>query len=601
MYGDFSRDVSLAPQGYRRVLMQQGRVLLDADYNDQVAIILDNQDTLIKTFLANYSTVDAGFQVKVPSGRQGPPTMTLAAGHYFVGGLLCARERCAEPPAFPAEVKDMRFLVYLEAWEQALAAVEDTRGDFREPALDGVDTTLRTEVRCRVLLDPIKDTEFGDIPAPNAAARRSEIEQIANVDPIKPPTLPQLPKPFGVSQSFRWLTAVAGVLALIALLIALVSGREPGLLPITLALVGALIFAAILLDILHEMPATIVKTYDEQREKTDEFYRNVVASYDELIDSYRTLVAKAARELTEPLRQREVTKIFQEQFEAYRGRVHGEGDAAATATLKVQYVGRGGQGTKKYGGSRSLLYRVEVHHVDDAGQVWIKWSRDNGAHLFKVEPPRQNGQQPPAPPAETASLTIEARQAESDELIDRWVELLPADLADNGRPLLRRVDEAIWDYTRRTATLTLDGPAAVPAFVRAWDHQPGEAVADRASPSYGAIRVGAAWLPLEDGLEIRLGGAGAGYRPGDHWLIRARPGKMLGKQDDTPAPAASDPNQEQESELDVQRRRLHYAPLALVAFDGDGKATVTDCRILVPPAGRLTDATIEVLSPLPRQ
>ena len=46
MKGDFSRDTFDPTKGFSRVLMQQGRVQLDADWNEQAAILLHYLRTL---------------------------------------------------------------------------------------------------------------------------------------------------------------------------------------------------------------------------------------------------------------------------------------------------------------------------------------------------------------------------------------------------------------------------------------------------------------------------------------------------------------------------------------------------------------------------
>jgi len=49
MKGDFSRDTFDHKKHYRRVLMQQGRVQVDADWNEQASILLHYMQSLVVT------------------------------------------------------------------------------------------------------------------------------------------------------------------------------------------------------------------------------------------------------------------------------------------------------------------------------------------------------------------------------------------------------------------------------------------------------------------------------------------------------------------------------------------------------------------------
>ena len=67
MPGDFSRDTFDSRKHFSRVLMQQGRVQLDADWNEQTAIFLHYLRTLAKDLMGPYAgpadDVDRGFEI----------------------------------------------------------------------------------------------------------------------------------------------------------------------------------------------------------------------------------------------------------------------------------------------------------------------------------------------------------------------------------------------------------------------------------------------------------------------------------------------------------------------------------------------------------
>ena len=153
MYGDFSRFLSGISGHYSGVLAQQGRLLLDAELNEQNAILLDYLRGLTTDLIGPFAgPVDhAGFAVE-PVVQEGKcRAVRLGAGHYYVYGLRCE----APPPHHPAHEEwpvgehEAPFLVYLAVWEQAVSAIQAP--ELVDPALGaGVpDTTRRAQVRWR--------------------------------------------------------------------------------------------------------------------------------------------------------------------------------------------------------------------------------------------------------------------------------------------------------------------------------------------------------------------------------------------------------------------------------------------------------------------
>lgn len=163
MSGDYSR-WSFDPQRhFGAVLMQQGRVLTDADWNEWVTTILhrvqaDSLDTLGRAVVPR-ETPD-GFRVDVAGG-----TFTIERGRIYVDGLLAEnhggdpaewdprlaelRGTTATPydeqpyfPAAPALPGGGLHLVYLKVWLRERTAVEEPL--LVEKAL-GVDTTARLQ------------------------------------------------------------------------------------------------------------------------------------------------------------------------------------------------------------------------------------------------------------------------------------------------------------------------------------------------------------------------------------------------------------------------------------------------------------------------
>lgn len=76
--------------------------------------------------------------------------LDIDPGRYYVDGVACQLDRPARytaQPSFPSAALPQpghRYLVYLDAWERTVDAVEDL--DLLDPALGGLDTTVRTEI-----------------------------------------------------------------------------------------------------------------------------------------------------------------------------------------------------------------------------------------------------------------------------------------------------------------------------------------------------------------------------------------------------------------------------------------------------------------------
>jgi hypothetical protein len=151
MKGDFSRD-SFDPKRHAyRVLMQQGRVQLDADWNEQAAIMLHRLEMMTRdTFGPFGGPQDAcGFALFHCEDQQGSD-LGIGAGRYYVDGLLIEND---EPRRYrevdgAALEGGCAYILYLHAWEEFVAPQQDSA--LVDPALDGLDTAARTRLEWRV-------------------------------------------------------------------------------------------------------------------------------------------------------------------------------------------------------------------------------------------------------------------------------------------------------------------------------------------------------------------------------------------------------------------------------------------------------------------
>ncbi|MER6349820.1 DUF6519 domain-containing protein [Streptomyces sp. NPDC001595] len=172
MHGDFSRVTFDPARRFSAVLSQQGRVQLDAEINEQTAILLHYVRTLAADLLGPVAYPPDqdpdGIGAFGVDGYDGE-TFTVAPGRLYVDGILCEcdgsdywdqpdghldPERDGDPlPSGP-------FLVYLRVWERLVTAAEAPW--LREVALgtDGPDTTARTRVVWQLCTVPIEHGSF---------------------------------------------------------------------------------------------------------------------------------------------------------------------------------------------------------------------------------------------------------------------------------------------------------------------------------------------------------------------------------------------------------------------------------------------------------
>jgi hypothetical protein len=154
MKGDFTRDTFHRAKHFSRVLMQQGRVTLDADFNEQASIFLHYLRTLARDIIGPYAgpVEDTGFML---SYNKSEGRLEIGAGRYYVDGILVENEhQCSydAQPNYPVPPDDRLlkrretnvFWVYLDVWERHITAIEDD--SIREKALGGPDTCTRAKV-----------------------------------------------------------------------------------------------------------------------------------------------------------------------------------------------------------------------------------------------------------------------------------------------------------------------------------------------------------------------------------------------------------------------------------------------------------------------
>lgn len=175
MKGDFTRETFRPRRHYWGVLRQQGRVDIDADWNEQVRIAR-HHDVVRSADLVGPSggPIDgAGFGLAVDAAG----AVTIAAGRYYVSGILVENESDValtaqpDPPAGLPPTGAGLHLAYLDASDRHVTALDDPT--IREVALGGPDTATRARTVWQVRTQPLLSggAEISAAIAALAAAR----------------------------------------------------------------------------------------------------------------------------------------------------------------------------------------------------------------------------------------------------------------------------------------------------------------------------------------------------------------------------------------------------------------------------------------------
>lgn len=212
MHGDFARLTFNPTKHYTGVLHQQGRVWLEADWNEDVY----NRQNLLwqETFdiIGACGVPDPGtaFQINPnPNPASAPFDFLIAGGpgsegRYYVDGILAQLEHTIsylQQPDFPNapsiqmpnSSEELRALVYLEVWQRLITYLEDE--PLREIALGGPDTATRLKTIAQVKVLPA--TSDQDLTCATAELPGPSNGRLTTIQPkdSQPDELCSLPDP----------------------------------------------------------------------------------------------------------------------------------------------------------------------------------------------------------------------------------------------------------------------------------------------------------------------------------------------------------------------------------------------------------------------
>jgi hypothetical protein len=548
MKADLTRKTFDVFQHFDRVLLQQGRVQIDADWNEQTAILLHYLRTLATDLIGPQggpaNTLGFGITPFALAGSVITDDFIIGLGRYYVDGILC--EADSQPVPF-------------EVSANAANTIHVDR-----LTLDGTPFFVNQFVEV-----------FDDAELPNSSpAFAPTVVQISNVDPanliltlhgapaFNTPAAPKLRRVYSyLSQPDYPVPAT------------LVLGSETYL---------------IYLDVWERLI-----TYLE-----DDAIREVAlggpdtAARGKVVWQVKAIAGKLNPD------QKNVCDGFAYSDEEFAGLLDFNGgylkararqtDASTDPCIIPPNA--------SYTGPENQLYRIEIHR---SGPAWdgttngastaatFKWSRENGSVVFPIVSVA-SGSGTTTVVLETLGRDDRFGLSEGD-----WV-----DIQDDTYVLQNRAEAMlqVQSIDAPSLTVTLNGastsgvgtdPTRHP-LLRRWDYKPGDE--DTGGLQLGSDmaalveeETGTSWLSIEDGIQIQFqppdtGQPATSYRTGDYWLIPART-------------ATGDVEWPTEMEKDNQGNTIviaiakppdgihhHYAALGVISTNANGVTLNGDCR-----------------------
>jgi hypothetical protein len=164
-----SRDAFQPTKRYAAVGMQQGRVMLDDDFNENERIRLEEERRVNLDVIGPAGSPDGGFVLSSPrKGTSDGVDFDIGKGTFYLGGLRLWNpsvatfqqqddwlQQASADRAGPVEGQVQ--LAFIEAWQQPVTATEDA--ELFEVALGGPDTSTRLRTMWRVQLASVDGSD----------------------------------------------------------------------------------------------------------------------------------------------------------------------------------------------------------------------------------------------------------------------------------------------------------------------------------------------------------------------------------------------------------------------------------------------------------
>lgn len=156
MKGDFTRSTFRPTKHYSSVRMQQGRVQLDADWNEQVDISTNRVESETSDVVGGYGVPmeNPGFEIMLSGDSS---SLSIGKGRIYLDGILVENDSDVNItaqndflPGYALPINVGHYIAYLDTWQRHVTALEDDL--IREKALGGPETATRTQTVWQVRL-----------------------------------------------------------------------------------------------------------------------------------------------------------------------------------------------------------------------------------------------------------------------------------------------------------------------------------------------------------------------------------------------------------------------------------------------------------------
>lgn len=540
MKADLTRDTFHPLKHFSRVLMQQGRVQVDADWNEQTAILLHALRTLGADLIGAHGgpIAQAGFALTpLLIGTVASGDFRIGAGRYYVNGIVCELDTQAMTPALQS-TGSSPIVLQVPMWTldgiafQANQYVEVFDTKIPPPSPPFPPTIVKI-----ASVDPVHRLltlagSFGGLPTPQAPKLRRVVSYLGQPD-----------YPIATNSKL----AVGDYQAYLDVWERHISYVED--------------------DSIREVALGGPDT--SARAKVIWQVKLIPACGSASTDSINNFAARCCT----------VDEIKQRLEPSDPVHLKARAKLAVSASDPCIIAP-----DARYRGAENQLYRVEIHSggmLGDSAPPTFKWSRENGAVVFPIV----SGGGTKLPTLETLGRDDRFGLREGD-----WVE------TENDETVLLNLTKPLFQVQaidRVGLTISLSGSldSAINdtdkhPLLRRWDQQQGDATDGglELATNGAAVIVEDAndnWLTLEDGVQIQFqkpvtGAVPNQYRRGDYWLIPARTATG-----NVEWPTESD-SQGQPMPLALPPDGIvhHYAPLGIVTVDAAGNVTQidADCR-----------------------
>jgi len=206
MAGDYTRVPLRNGDRWTAARMQQGRVLLDHDWNLNIDAAARAVRQAARDAIGWAGVVSGSTAFQIGLTPTGPLDLTVDAGVMWVDGLAAyapAPFRYSDQGTDPLPASGT-VLVYLDVFEEEVQPAEDP-GDLIDPALGTIDTTVFTRVGYRVRVEPTSATTcaaaWAGLVTHSVSTGRLTVARTATLtpgDPCSPPGDPLAQVPDGL-------------------------------------------------------------------------------------------------------------------------------------------------------------------------------------------------------------------------------------------------------------------------------------------------------------------------------------------------------------------------------------------------------------------